>query len=95
MSEFGESIIKGLQGVIKEDTPECLLGSSVQPSSFINNQHDIFTLGDVVGEAYKRSKMDVRTWNQFAREEPVRQEAAIQDVVDDWDLAELKHDDII
>lgn len=65
---------------------EMLLGSSVQPSSFIDRSGKVYVLGDIVREAHQRSGLSVEEWNRLAREEEPKQEAMIAAVVKEWEL---------
>ena len=69
-----------------ENQYQCLLGSSIQPSNFVDADGRKYTLGDVVAEAHNRSGRTIDEWNEWARTEPEAQEAALQAVVDSWGL---------
>lgn len=79
-----EQRIEKAEEAIDEGT--MLLGSSVQPSHFLDPKGKSWVLGNVVAEAQRISRMSVKRWNAFVRENEAEAEAAIQQIVDDLGL---------
>lgn len=71
---------------MQSSTNEFLIGSSVQPSNFVDPKGYHFSLGDVVREAFKRTAFTTEEWNTWDDES---REEAIQEIVDEMKLEEL------
>lgn len=72
------------------DRYKCLLGSSIQPATFVDPRGRKYSLGAVVREACERFGMTTDEWNSFTVTCEKTQESAIQDVVDDLGLVDAE-----
>lgn len=95
-SDFDKSVHKLVKGekltqvpVINanaDHTPtEHLVGSNVQPASFILKDDSIVTLGEVVAKAHETSNLSIQAWNELPEDQ---REKFIADQVSTLDLNE-------